>query len=220
MFHEHSSYVSESHIVIPDNYWQTLDTNVSIPSEKSLTTPRLGELLRQAALISQDQLQLALIEQANYNNLKIGEILALHGWVSQETADFFAGQWVNLLHSSQRYPIGYYLEKACILNERQIQRILSEQKRLNLRFGEVAVLDGFLKPQTRDFFLNNLSQRRVSQPSQPKSRHSKSRHSKSRHSKSRHSNNESAMELAQQMIAEMSPHELAIEADLVPWIRD
>ena len=48
----------------------------------------LGEILVEAGLVSLAQIEIALQEQSQ-SNLKIGEILALHGWIKQETADFF-----------------------------------------------------------------------------------------------------------------------------------
>lgn len=168
MFQQYPPLFSESHIVIPDNYWQSLDAHLSRSRQKSLSTPLLGTTLQQAALISPQQLKLALTEQQHHTDLKIGEILALHGWILQETADFFAQKWLDLLNSPRYYPIGYYLQQAYLLSEQQIKRILKEQKRMNLLFGELAVLDGFLKPQTRDFFVKNIPDKKVSQPKEVK----------------------------------------------------
>lgn len=117
---------------------------------------RLGEILRQAGLISEAQIQVALEEQKIYSNLRIGEILALHGWISKETVNFFAQEWLNLLGQPAYHPIGYYFRRASLLNDQQIQRILHEHKRIGLRFGEVAVLNGFIKAKTLEFFLRHL----------------------------------------------------------------
>jgi hypothetical protein len=117
---------------------------------------RLGEILQQADLISEKQILLAFHEQGQYPELKIGEILALRGWITLKTADFFAENWKLLLDQNNQYPLGYYLKEAGLLSEEQIARVLVEQETLWLRFGAVAVLKGWLKKTTLDFFLRHL----------------------------------------------------------------
>lgn len=116
----------------------------------------LGTILQEADLISSPQLQLALQDQSYYQEMRIGEILALRGWLKQETADFFAEEWVTLVTNHERYPLGFYLQKAALLNEEQINEIICEQKQCLLRFGAVAVLKGWVKQNTLHFFLQNL----------------------------------------------------------------
>lgn len=115
----------------------------------------LGLILREADLVTPAQIEVALQDQ-QYYQLPLGEILALHGWVHQETADFFAEQWPRLLTTPKSYPLGEYFQLASLLNEQQIQTILQEQKRQRLRFGEIAVLQGWLKQTTVNYFLENL----------------------------------------------------------------
>jgi hypothetical protein len=117
----------------------------------------LGIVLQQAALVSPAQIQLVLQDQKIYTDLKFGEILALRGWVKQETSDFFACEWSKILSDTKKRPLGYYLQQAGLLDEIQIDSILAEQKRLWLRFGALAVLQGCVKQDTIDFFLKNLS---------------------------------------------------------------
>jgi hypothetical protein len=117
----------------------------------------LGLILQQAELVSPAQIQLVLQDQKIYTDLKIGEILALRGWVKQETSDFFALEWKKILNDTNKRPIGYYLQQAGLLDESQVEKILEEQKRLWMRFGALAVLHGCVKKGTVDFFLENLS---------------------------------------------------------------
>jgi hypothetical protein len=124
---------------------------------RELDQKPLGIILQQAALISPAQIQLVLQDQTIYTDLKFGEILALRGWVKQETSDFFACEWSKIISDTKRRPIGYYLQQAGLLNETQIENILTEQKRLWMRFGALAVLQGCVKQDTIDFFLQNLS---------------------------------------------------------------
>jgi hypothetical protein len=181
MLNEKNALVSKPHIVIPDEYWEHIETYWYGDNQKTLVSRenyqscrnttqreslRLGEILHQADLVSPQQIQVALGDQKQYSHLKIGEILVLHGWVSEKTVEFFAQQWSDLLNQAKSYTIGYYLKEASLLSEQQIQRILAEQKRMNLRFGELAVLDGFLSQKTRDFFLEHLTSNIAQNPSE------------------------------------------------------
>ncbi len=116
----------------------------------------LGQILQEANLLSDAQLELALRTQADYPELKIGKILALRGWIKLKTVDFFAQYWLNLLKEEKNYPLGFYLTQAGILNNEQINIILAEQKELKLRLGEIAILKGWLNKKTLNYFLENL----------------------------------------------------------------
>ena len=119
----------------------------------------LGEILLEAGLISPSQLEMALADQNQFFMLKLGEILALRGWLKQETIDFFVDKIINHLDndstSNPQY-IGQYFQEAGLLTEEQIKSILQEQKKLGIKFGYLAVLKGFLKEQTLTFFLEKL----------------------------------------------------------------
>lgn len=117
----------------------------------------LGAVLQQAGLVSAAQVQQALKQQQQTNNnLKIGEILARQGQINSKTADFFAEQWFNL-PKQPKQPIGQYLKQAALLNESQIQVILTEQKQTQQKFGELAIAKGWLKQTTVNFFLRYLN---------------------------------------------------------------
>lgn len=132
--------ISAPHIVVPHTYWN----------------PLLGEILREADLITESQLQTILQDKLNYRSYSIGELIALRGWLKQETVDFFAEDWKTYLKKGPQYPIGEYLKQAGFLDQEDIENILDQQKQLEMRFGEIAVAQGFLKPTTLHFFLNNL----------------------------------------------------------------
>ncbi|MBD2514165.1 tetratricopeptide repeat protein [Nostoc sp. FACHB-973] len=117
----------------------------------------LGKVLQQADLISSEQVEIALKEQIQLAELSLGEILVLHGWLKQETVDFFSQEWPVLLEQKPKQPLGKYLEEAGLLNEHQIRIILAEQTQNKFRFGELAVLKGWLKPTTIKFFLEHLA---------------------------------------------------------------
>lgn len=121
----------------------------------------LGEILVEAGLVSLAQIEIALQEQSQ-SSLKIGEILALHGWIKQETADFFVEQWAKLLEKEEKQPLIYYFKQAALLDEQQIATLLQEQKKQQekrkkkIRFHNLAVERGYLKRITVDYFLASM----------------------------------------------------------------
>ncbi len=118
----------------------------------------LGTVLQQAGLVSEDQVKIALIQQKQTgNNLRIGEILAFQGRIDLKTADFFAERWSTVTKEKAQQPIGQYLKQAALLNEQQIQEILNEQQQSKLKFGEMAIVKGWLKPATVSFFVKHLT---------------------------------------------------------------
>jgi hypothetical protein len=123
---------------------------------KFISFKPLGEILQDAGLITTPQLELALRDQIYYEDMRIGEILALRGWIKQDTADFFVQEWFRLINRRIEHPLGFYLKKAGLLTEEDIKVILIEQHKHSLRFGDTAVKQGLLKPNTINFFLQNL----------------------------------------------------------------
>ena len=121
------------------------------------TNRPLGEVLIEAGLITASQIEFALQLQSS-SNLRIGEILASHNWIEQQTADFFADKWGKLLKQKQKKPLIYYFRSAGLLNEQQIAVLIREQKQQSKpkRFHRLAIEKGYLKQITVDFFLANI----------------------------------------------------------------
>jgi hypothetical protein len=117
----------------------------------------LGAVLQQAGLVSEKQVKAALEEQKS-TRYRIGEILAAHGWIAQESADFFAEEWPQLKHQASRQKLGQYLRRAALLKDAQVESILAAQQQRGLKFGTLAVLNGWVRHQTVDFFLRYMSQ--------------------------------------------------------------
>jgi hypothetical protein len=117
----------------------------------------IGLLLQQAGLISTEQLESALELQAQYTQMKLGEILVLQQGIRVKTIDFFVDKWQEIIDQGKLFPLGYYLKKAYLLNEQQIELILEEQKIKREKFGSLAVAKGWIKQDTIDFFLANLA---------------------------------------------------------------
>ena len=125
---------------------------------KFITFKPIGEILAEADLITRPQLEVALRDQIYNNDMLLGEILALRGWIKQDTADFFVREWFKIINQRIEHPLGFYLNKAGLLSEEEINKILVKQREReqSLRFGDTAVQQGLLKPSTVNFFLQNL----------------------------------------------------------------
>ena len=121
----------------------------------------LGQVLHKAGLISAAQIQLALRDQSLNQQMLIGEIFTLRGWIKEETVEFFVDYLPILTEQKQQKPLGYYLKQAGLLDDNQVKYILSlqNQRQSWIRFGKLAVINEMLKQDTVDFFLNNLCSR-------------------------------------------------------------
>ena len=122
----------------------------------AVQTKTLGEILREADLVSSWQIESALQDKQQHPELRIGEILAQKKIIKPKTADFFAQDWTKAVIEPEKNALGYYLRQAAILDSDQIELILAEQRASGVRFGTVAVFQGFIKSTTLDFFLHNL----------------------------------------------------------------
>lgn len=114
--------------------------------------PLLGTLATAAGLISDGQLQIAVYEKQLRSEMLLGEILAAHGWLKQETADFLS-LYVQNPEWEHHSRLGEYLEKAGLLTEEQVLQIIREQAFNHIRFGAIAVLKGYISQKTLDFFV-------------------------------------------------------------------
>lgn len=125
-----------------------------LPSSPLLPKLLLGQALLKAGLIGPHQIEVALMDAQYRTDLRIGEILALRGWIQQETVDFFADTLLCIPTVSQKQPIGQYLKTAKLLTQKQIDAVLEHQSHNSFsKFGETAVYKNYLKQQTLDFIL-------------------------------------------------------------------
>ena len=111
----------------------------------------LGVVLQDAHLISDFQIQIALIDQQAYR-MRLGDVLVLHGWLQQKTLDFFVYQWNYLLRNPEEFSLEDCIQSAGLLSKQQIQFIRQEQVRTNQSFRCIVLQQGLLKKQTLDFF--------------------------------------------------------------------
>ena len=123
---------------------------------KTVVVKPLGLVLRKAGLVSSNQIEKALQESSYLPHCKIGEILAIRGWIKPQTADFFAEVWPRILASKKLQPIGQYLKAASLIDEKQIAKILQIQTQTKSKFGKIAVEQNIISQATLDFFLDHL----------------------------------------------------------------
>ncbi|MEB3224577.1 MAG: hypothetical protein VKJ86_02100 [Synechococcus sp.] len=121
---------------------------------------KLIHTLIQAGLLTEVQAQVARHDLQVHPEMSLGDVLSLRGWAAEETIDFFELLW-ELRHSQpERSKIGQYLLEAHLITQEQLEDILQSQKHdtwgRSLRFGEIAVLKGYVKPNTMRFFVEHL----------------------------------------------------------------
>ena len=115
---------------------------------------RTGELLIKAGLVTEAQVQVALRDQTILGKLyRIGEILALRGWVQQATIDFLIIDLPRIIQQTSKLRLGEYLTEARLLTQEQVDELLKEQCQCGVRIGSLAVMHGWIGKQTLDFFL-------------------------------------------------------------------
>ncbi|MCJ2543100.1 hypothetical protein [Thermostichus vulcanus] len=122
----------------------------------------IGQVLLQAGLLTEAQVQVALQDQS-YCGVRFGEILVTRGWIKQETVDFLVDQWPELLQRRDKMPLGECLQAAGLLTPFQVEQAVREQRINGMRIGAVIVLNGWLKKNTVDFFLQGLAPNRVTE---------------------------------------------------------
>lgn len=129
-----------------------------MPHFQPYSSKRIGELLIEANLLAPAQVQVALYDQQQFSTLRLGEIIVFRGWLNQQTVDFFGDRWLTVCSQKahRRRSIGEYLCAAGLMDRYRIEQTVQEQHRNGYRFGANAVLLGFIKQQTLDYFLTNL----------------------------------------------------------------
>ncbi len=149
--------ISDQSDTLPANLASQPSSQSSLSDDNLLPEKLLlGESLLRAGLINSHQVEVALSDARYRNDLKFGEILALRGWIEQETADFFAETLPWIAEEVEKQPIGQYFRAAKLLTEEQIKKVLATQQDCAIRFGELAVAHHYLKQQTLDFMLPYL----------------------------------------------------------------
>jgi len=114
---------------------------------------KLGDLLEEATLISQEQLAAALDEQRRYR-LLLGEVLLQKRWVHWRTVEFFLQHFFKNQAVTRKHLIGEYLQMAGLVTKEQLAEAFRIHRRQHVYFGHALVQQGYLKPEVLQFFLD------------------------------------------------------------------
>lgn len=126
-------------------------------SKRGAIPELIGERLQAAGLIAEDRIESILAYQHKHPDLRFGDIAVMWDWLKPETFDFFVKNLPQSTKIQRSNRLGYYLKSAALLNDFQIGTILEYQRsKPGLRFGEVAVRQGWLKSETVDFFVKHF----------------------------------------------------------------
>ncbi|MGB3532288.1 MAG: WecB/TagA/CpsF family glycosyltransferase [Microcoleaceae cyanobacterium] len=114
---------------------------------------RIGHLLLEAGLLTYEQIGIILNYKKENPDLLFGEIVVKQGWLKQETVDFFAEHLAEIQQEKNKNPIGQYLKQAGLIDDEKISQILQQQQTSDLRFGEIADAQGWVKQKTTNFII-------------------------------------------------------------------
>ncbi|MBE9028463.1 WecB/TagA/CpsF family glycosyltransferase [filamentous cyanobacterium LEGE 11480] len=133
-----------------------------LDGQQSLETERpqlIGRYLIEAGLVTQAQVDAALIEQGE-SGIRLGSILAGKGWVQQQTVDFLVQQIqqrISQQHSRAYRKFGEYLVEAGLVTEDDVQAALAEQQLTGMRLGSILAGRGLIGQQTVDFLVEQVT---------------------------------------------------------------
>ena len=132
-------------------------------SSKRSWDKQLEKTLQEAHLLSVKQIKLAIKARKSFKKQNIEQILVSRGLIEQKTLTFFKVKWPIILRQKTKKPIGHYLQEAGLLSQEQVDYILHRQQEKNgcwIKFGQLAVIKGWVKQGTIDFFIENLSEQK------------------------------------------------------------
>lgn len=116
----------------------------------------LGEILLRAGLLSSSELNLVLdIQKEKKYQVKIGEIITDLGLLSSETINFFTDSLPRIIHLKEVLPLGYYLQQAHLISEKEINLLIEKQKNANPRklIGQLIIENNDISQQTINWFI-------------------------------------------------------------------
>ena len=136
---------------------------------KTVVVKPLGLVLRKAGLVSSEKVDKALKDSLYLSKYKLGEVLAIRGWIKPETAHFFAEVWPSFFQNqtpskqtrqiivNSLQPLGKHLQAAGLISHSQAEQILAIQKETSEKFGKIAVEQKLISATTLEFFLEHLN---------------------------------------------------------------
>ena len=123
--------------------------------ERLINKP-IGEILEEAGLINREQLKLVLAEKELYPQFKLGEIISLHGWLKQETVDFFVEQ-IQTMALNEKISIAKYCFYSGLLTQKEMDSLIIEMAQSGTKFSSLVVSKNLIKQKTINFFYKIVS---------------------------------------------------------------
>ncbi len=109
----------------------------------------LGQLLKEAGLLTDQQIKIALFDQAA-SGIRFGEILVKRGWIKPKTLEYFLAHAPSLSNTQAILEGGIPLER-CVVGDQVIFRIVASDSApppssdLTVSISELIDLDQFLQ---------------------------------------------------------------------------
>lgn len=134
----------------------TFPKSIPINRSKTLPTFLLGQMLQQAGLISEDQIDRALNIQKQQPQQRFGEILVRQGWLKRETIEFFAQQLREIALADEKFPLGHYFRTAALIDDDQLSELLQQHPPTDWHLTQMAIEKGWLKQDTVSLIVSYL----------------------------------------------------------------
>lgn len=122
----------------------------------------IGQLLKEAGIIAQPQLDLVLANQRMpvYSEMRLGELLMLRGWVSEQTMSFFVFRWSEIIREAKtgkrKVKLGQCIYEADLITREQVLALLREKKASKTDPYSLMLAHGYISQKTMNYFIKNL----------------------------------------------------------------
>ncbi len=104
-------------------------------SEAAGASEPIGQLLKRAGLLSDAQIQLALMDQGHHN-LMFGEILVMRGWLKPQTLRFFLDTFRRAQEASQHQPLTAPMPQMAAPSSPPVDPVASPQPPVNRAYNK------------------------------------------------------------------------------------
>jgi len=103
---------------------------------------KIGEILEEQGLVSDEELNKALVLQKKHRNIPLGQILIKLGIITKEKLEDVMG---NFVESQSKKKVGEILLEQNYITEEQLHIALEDQRKTGGRIGEILLNKGFVK---------------------------------------------------------------------------
>jgi len=123
---------------------------------------RLALRLTKADLISEQQVEIALLDLSHNPDFTLEKVIFLRGWLQEQTILFFAQELPKLLEQNEpKISLDKCLQNAGLIDNLQVDKILQYQQENDCDFSTSLQQLGYIKKSTLKFFLRYLANNEV-----------------------------------------------------------